>query len=85
MDDRFAYATAVHVPLAKDNIDQPSEVTIDRAGAKGNRADALSGMPGVPDQHRDEHPPDVTQESGSGAGRRYVSPSESTANGEPQK
>jgi hypothetical protein len=34
MDDRFAYTTAVHVPLAKDNIDQPSEVTIDRAGAK---------------------------------------------------
>lgn len=60
---------------------QPSEVTIDRGGAKGNRADALRGTPAMAGQHRDEYPPAVTQEGGTGASVRHISPSDNAGSG----
>jgi RHS repeat-associated protein len=60
---------------------KPSEVTIDRAGAKDNRAEALKGTAAVPGQHRDEYPPATTKEGGSGASVRPISPGDNTGSG----
>jgi hypothetical protein len=74
-------------PEAAKHIDdaqaagKPCEVTIDRAGAKGRRAEALKGQPVVPGQHRNEYPPAVTKEGGAGASVRPISPSDNTGAG----
>jgi len=59
----------------------PADVTIDRAGAPANRAEALRGTPAVPGAHRDEYPPAVTQQGGSGASVRPISPSDNAGAG----
>ena len=59
----------------------PADVTIDRGGAAGNRADALRGTPAVPGAHRDEYPPAVTTQGGSGASVRPISPSDNAGAG----
>jgi RHS repeat-associated protein len=59
----------------------PADVTIDRAGDAGNRADALRGTPAVPGAHRDEYPPAVTAQGGSGASVRPINPSDNAGAG----
>ena len=51
----------------------PSEITVDRGdAADSRRRAAISGTPTVPGQDRDEYPPAVSKEGGSGASVRPV-------------
>lgn len=53
---------------------QPDTLTVDRAGAKNRRREALSGTKPKPGKDRDEYPPAVTKEGGRGASVRPISP-----------
>jgi len=59
----------------------PDVLTIDRAGAAGNRQASLSGIDKVPGLHLDEFPPAMFKEGGSGASVRPISPSQNTGSG----
>ncbi len=72
--------TAQHVADAQA-AGHPSEVTLDRANAPGNRKDALRGTPPVAGKHRDEYPPAATKEGGDSASVRTISGSDNSGAG----
>ena len=51
-------------------------ITIDRRGAESRRKASLKGVPVVPGKDRDEWPPAVSKEGGSGASVRHISPTD---------
>jgi RHS repeat-associated protein len=53
---------------------QPSIVTIDRAGAKDRRKQATQNVPTEQNKDRDEYPPAVSKEGGSGSSIRHINP-----------
>lgn len=59
----------------------PSQVTIDRAGAGANRRASLRGVPTRTGFDRDEYPPAMFKEGGSGASVKYVPPSDNRGAG----
>jgi YD repeat-containing protein len=56
-------------------------LTVDRGGAAARRRAALAGTPSKPGFDRDEYPPALTRQGGSGATTSYVSPSENRSAG----
>ncbi|ELS32847.1 MULTISPECIES: putative Ig domain-containing protein [Pseudanabaena] len=59
----------------------PEELTIDRSGASKNRKDSLRGIDTVSGKDRDEYPPAVFQEGGSGSSVRPINPSDNRGAG----
>lgn len=59
----------------------PKVGTIDRAGAKSNRAEALKDTPTKRGFDRDEYPPAVFKEGGEGASVRHIPPSDNRGAG----
>jgi hypothetical protein len=54
---------------------QPSEVTIDRDGATGRRAESMKQVPQTkPGYDRDEYPPAMFKEGGTGSSVKYIDP-----------
>ncbi|HEX6291760.1 MAG TPA: RHS repeat-associated core domain-containing protein [Herpetosiphonaceae bacterium] len=72
--------TAKHIEDAQA-AGHPSELTIDRGGAKANRSESLKGHPTVPGKDRDEYPPAMFREGGSGASVRPINPSDNRGAG----
>ena len=60
---------------------QPNVLTIDRAGAATNRAEAIGGLDKVPDKQLDEYPPAMFAEGGAGASVRAIDPSDNMSAG----
>ena len=60
---------------------QPSVLTIERAGARSNRATSLRGHDKVPGKQLDEYPPAMFREGGAGASVRPVSPADNMGAG----
>jgi hypothetical protein len=60
---------------------QPSVVTIDRDGADANREDSLRGIPTRAPDDRDEYPPAMFQEGGTGASVKYIDASDNRGSG----
>jgi RHS repeat-associated protein len=77
--DKYPEA-AGHIRDAQEN-GQPQVLTIDRGGATGRRAEAMQGQPVVPGKDRDEYPPAMFGEGGSGASVRPISPSDNRGAG----
>jgi hypothetical protein len=63
--------TANHV-LAAIGAGHARILHLDRTGAEGNRARSLAGIPTRRGYDRDEYPPAVSSEGGTGADVRYV-------------
>jgi hypothetical protein len=59
----------------------PAELTIDRAGAAARRRAAMEGQPSRPGFDRDEYPPAMFQEGGTGSDVRYINPSDNRGAG----
>ena len=59
----------------------PAKLTVDRAGAKANRAESLKGYEKIPGKQLDEYPPAMFKEGGKGADVRAVSPSDNMGAG----
>ena len=59
----------------------PQELTIDRSGSSQNRRDALRDHDTVPGRDRDEYPPAVFKEGGSGSSVRPINPSDNRGSG----
>ncbi|WP_130511795.1 polymorphic toxin-type HINT domain-containing protein [Krasilnikovia cinnamomea] len=55
---------------------QPTELTIDRAGAAARRRASMRGNPRVSGKDRDEYPPAMFEEGGSGSSVRPIDPSD---------
>ncbi|WP_230624925.1 MULTISPECIES: RHS repeat-associated core domain-containing protein [Burkholderia] len=72
--------TAAHIEDAQ-NAGQPSTLTIDRAGAAANRRDSLRGTDPISGKDRDEYPPAMFREGGTGASVRPISPSDNRGAG----
>jgi hypothetical protein len=60
---------------------QPSLLHIDRADEDAHRAASLADYPPRPNFDRDEYPPAVSAEGGSGADVRYIDPSDNRGAG----
>ncbi|MGW6917976.1 NucA/NucB deoxyribonuclease domain-containing protein [Kitasatospora sp. NPDC054939] len=60
---------------------KPSVMTIDRGGAKQNRKDSLRGIPTKRGQQRDEYPPAMFSEGGTGASVKYIDGSDNGGSG----
>jgi len=60
---------------------QPSKLTIDRDGASQRRKDALSGVESEPGKQRDEYPPAMFKEGGTGASVRSIDPHDNMSAG----
>ena len=60
---------------------QPSELTIDRFGARARGREALRDYPVKPGKDRDEYPPRMFEEGGRGASVRPISPSDNRSTG----
>ncbi|WP_222853330.1 NucA/NucB deoxyribonuclease domain-containing protein [Fodinicola acaciae] len=60
---------------------QPTDLTLDRDGAKQNRADSLRDVPPAPEKDRDEYPPATFKEGGKGASVQYIDPSDNRGAG----
>jgi hypothetical protein len=60
---------------------QPSELTIDRAGAQRRGREALKDHPTKPGKDRDEYPPKMFQEGGRDASVRPISPADNRGAG----
>ena len=60
---------------------KPNTLTINRAGAKANRRDSLSGVKTKPGLDRDEFSPAMFQEGGKGASVRHINPSDNCGAG----
>jgi len=71
---------AAHVEEARA-AGQPSELTIDRAGAKVRGREALRDCPSKSGKDRDEYPPKMFAEGGKGASVRLISPSDNRGAG----
>ncbi|MGW4148224.1 NucA/NucB deoxyribonuclease domain-containing protein [Streptomyces albogriseolus] len=59
----------------------PAELTINRKGAEANRRDSLRGKPRVPGKDRDEYPPAMFEEGGTGASVRPITPGDNRGAG----
>ena len=71
---------ADHVQDAQ-NDGAPDVLTVDRGGATKRRRDALAGTDPQAGSDRDEYPPAVTAEGGSGASVRLIDPSDNRGAG----
>lgn len=61
---------------------QPAEVTIDRDGADARRAESMKQVPQTrPGYDRDEYPPAVFQEGGTGSSVKYIDPFDNQGSG----
>jgi hypothetical protein len=72
--------SAAHIEDAQA-AGQPSELTIDRAGAAARRAQSIRGVPSMPGLDRDEYPPAMFQEGGTGSSVRGIDPSDNRGAG----
>jgi hypothetical protein len=72
--------SAAHIEDAQA-AGQPSELTINRAGAAANRAASLGGTDPIPGLDRDEYPPAMFSEGGEGASVRGINPSDNRGAG----
>jgi RHS repeat-associated protein len=72
--------TSQHI-LDAQEAGYPRKLTIDRAGAKANRAAATESYQKVPGKHLDEYPPAMFKEGGSGASVSPVDPSDNMGAG----
>jgi RHS repeat-associated protein len=72
--------SAEHIEDAQ-NAGQPTVLTVDRGGAKDRRKAALAGTAPVADSDRDEYPPAMFGEGGSGASVRPIKPSDNRGAG----
>ncbi|MEI7348139.1 NucA/NucB deoxyribonuclease domain-containing protein [Dickeya chrysanthemi] len=59
----------------------PTVLTIDRGGASERRKESLKDTPTVPGLDRDEYPPAMFKEGGSGASVRLITPSDNRGAG----
>jgi hypothetical protein len=59
----------------------PKTLTINRKGSKGNRRKSLKGIPTKKGQDRDEYPPAMFKEGGSGASVRHIDSSDNRGSG----
>ncbi|MFZ3597333.1 NucA/NucB deoxyribonuclease domain-containing protein [Streptomyces sp. BH104] len=59
----------------------PDVLTIDRNGADDNRADSLRGIPTDSPRDRDEYPPAMYKEGGTGASVRYIAAKDNQGSG----
>lgn len=71
---------AQHVEDAQD-AGHPSYLTIDRAGASQRRGESMRGNPSVSGKDRDEYPPAMFEEGGSGSSVRAIDPSDNRGAG----
>lgn len=60
---------------------QPDTLTIDRGGASARRKASLQGVDTVPGLDRDEYPPAMSMEGGSGASVKLINPSDNRGSG----
>ncbi|MGN4984074.1 RHS repeat-associated core domain-containing protein [Aeromonas dhakensis] len=72
--------TTQHIQEAMDN-GHPYIVTIDRSGAKSNRAKSLKGIKTKPNLDRDEWPMAMFEEGGVGASVKHIDPSDNRGAG----
>jgi RHS repeat-associated protein len=72
--------SAAHIEEAQAG-GQPSTLTIDRAGARARRKDALSETPTKRGADRDEYPPAMFKEGGKGASVRHINPADNRGAG----
>lgn len=72
--------SARHVEEAQ-KAGHPDTLTVDRGGARARRRESLRGTPRAPGKDRDEYPPAVTREGGSGASVRPISPRDNRGSG----
>lgn len=72
--------SAAHIRDAQAS-GQPSVLTVNRAGARDNRREAMQGQPVVTGKDRDEYPPAMFSEGGAGASVRPISPSDNRGSG----
>lgn len=92
--DKVKYPeTAQHVDEAQSGLSwrgderreqqQPSDLTIDRDGARDNRKQSLHGIPtrGAEKLDRDEYPPAMFKEGGFGASVKYIDASDNRGAG----
>ena len=59
----------------------PRTLTVDRAGATANRAEAMRGTPPRAGSDRDEYPPAMFKEGGSGSSVERINPSDNRGAG----
>jgi filamentous hemagglutinin len=59
----------------------PDILTINRGGAKGNRAAAIGSFDKAPDTHLDEYPPAMFKEGGVGASVKAIDPADNMSAG----
>lgn len=59
----------------------PTVLTIDRGGADARRADSLRGIATAPPLDRDEYPPAMFKEGGTGASVKYIPESDNRGSG----
>ena len=78
---RSKYPTAAAHIADAQRAGYPSVLTINRAGAKANRAAALAGQQKVPGKHLDEYPLAMFEEGGRGASVRPIDPYDNQASG----
>ena len=60
---------------------QPDILTIDRRGASSRRKASLQGVNTVPGLDRDEYPPAMSKEGGTGASVKLINPSDNRGSG----
>ena len=72
--------SAQHIDDAQ-RAGRPSTLTVDRAGASGRRAEALRGRGTRRGLDRDEYPPAVFREGGSGSSVRHINPGDNRGAG----
>jgi hypothetical protein len=60
---------------------KPSVLTVDRAGASERRDQSTSVVPPLPGKDRDEYPPAVAKEGGTGSSVKYIDPSDNRGAG----
>ncbi|MYW69536.1 hypothetical protein GTY65_36540 [Streptomyces sp. SID8379] len=60
---------------------KPDVLTIDRNGADDNRADSLRGIPTDSPRDRDEYPPAMYKEGGTGASVQYIAAKDNQGSG----
>ena len=72
--------SAQHISDAQSQ-GQPTVLTVNREGSRQNRKDSLKGVPTVKGKDRDEYPPAMFQEGGTGASVRPIDPSDNRGSG----
>jgi hypothetical protein len=79
--DKVKYPEAAkHIEEAKA-AGHPDILTVDREGAKANRRKSLKGTNTKPKLDRDEYPPAMFKEGGTGASVKHINPSQNRGAG----